>query len=79
MSIKNKAKDRDQHGKIKRKYTGPDSTDWLNHTPKWWIKLYMTRPKRRRNKEVCTAIMKGKDPDDLVYPLGNRKPHIYYW
>lgn len=21
----------------------------------------------------------GKDPDALVYPLGNRKPHEYYW
>ncbi len=79
MSVKNKTKDRDERGKIKRKYTGPYSTCWLKNTPKWWIKLFMTRPKRRQNKAVCMAIMKGQDPDDLVYPLGNRKPHVYYW
>lgn len=79
MSVKNKAKDRNEHGKIKRKYTGSYSTYWLKHTPKWWVKMYMTRPKRRQNKAVCTAIIRGADPDDLVYPLGNRKPHLYYW
>lgn len=79
MSVKNKAKDRDQNGRIKRKYTGPDSTYWLSHTPQWWVKLYMTRPQRRLNKRICIAIMSGKDPDGLPHPWGNHKPHEYYW
>ena len=79
MSIKNKAKDRDSKGKIKRKYTGSCSRCSLSHTPKWWVKLFMTRPKRRQNKKLCIAIYKGEDPDSLVYPLGNKKPHEYYW
>lgn len=79
MSIKNKAKDRDERGKLKRKYTGPDSTNWLGHTPKWWVKLFMTRPKRRKNKAVCVAIIKGEDPDGMTFPLGNHRPHEYYW
>jgi hypothetical protein len=39
----------------------------------------MTRPKRRKNKAVCIAILKGEDPDGMVFPLGNHKPHEYYW
>lgn len=48
-------------------------------TPKWWRKLHMTRPKRRDNKFACARIMKGDDPDGIPFPLGNRKPHVYYW
>jgi len=79
MSVKNNAKDRDANGRIKRKYTGPDSTGWLTQTPKWWVKLFMTRPKRRANKRACIAVMKGEDPDGLVCPTGNKKPHEYFW
>lgn len=79
MSVKNKTKDRDTRGRIKRKYTGPSSTYWLCHTPKWWVMFYMTRPKRRANRAVCLAIIKGADPDEAVYPLGNCRPHVYYW
>lgn len=32
--------------------------------------MYMTRPKRRANKNVCIAIMQGTDPDGIVAPLG---------
>lgn len=79
MSVKNKAKDRDDNGRIKRKHTGPHSTYWLNHTPKWWVKLFMTRPKRRKNKMACSAVMRGADPDNMAFPLGNKKPHEYFW
>ena len=79
MSVKNKRLDRDDAGRIKRRYTGPDSTFWLGHTPKWWTKLFMTRPKRRENKRVCRRILCGENPDGMAFPLGNRKPHDYYW
>lgn len=79
MSIKNKSKDRGCNGRIKRKYTGPYTTMCFKHTPKWWVKLHMTRPKRRQNKRLCIAIIKGEDADGLIHPLGNRKPHEYYW
>ncbi len=79
MSVKNKAKDRDHNGRIKRQYTGPYSTFFINHTPAWWVSLSMNRPKRRQNKRLCAAIMRGEDVDGLVYPLGNHKPHRYYW
>jgi hypothetical protein len=46
--------------------------------PKWWRKLYMTRPRRRENKRVCWLILHGADPEGLIAPLGNYKPHLYY-
>lgn len=79
MSVKNKAKDRDKNGRIKRKYTGPDSTYWLGHTPRWWVNLFMTRPKRRLGKKLCNKVMQGQDPDGTTFPPGNCKPHEYYW
>jgi len=79
MSVINKARDRDNKGKVKRQYTGPYSTYWLSHTPRWWVKMFMTKPRRRQNKKICMAVIRGEDPDGLVYPLGNRKPHEYYW
>lgn len=77
MSVKNKAKDRDRSGRIRRKYTGPEST-WCG-TPSWWINMFMNRPKRAENKRLCRKVMLGADPEKLTFPLGNRKPHMWYW
>ena len=79
MAVKNKAKDRDQNGRIYRKYTGKVSNPFPNGTPSWWTNLYMNRPKRRMNKHLCQKIVSGVHPDELVFPLGNSKPHEYYW
>ena len=79
MASKNKTKDRDINGRIRRKYTGPESGYWLRQTPSWHVTLYMTRPDRRRAKRLCAAIQKGLDSDGAVFPLGNHKPHEYYW
>jgi len=79
MSVKNKAKDRDKNGRIRRKYTGPHSTGWLSGAPNWFVREYMNVPKRRANKRLCHKSMCGADPDELLFPLGNRKPHVYYW
>lgn len=78
MSTCNKALDRGSDGKLLRKYRRTYLPN-LGSTPKWWRKLYMTRPRRRDNKHVCRLILKGRDPDGLVLPLGNCKPHVYYW
>lgn len=80
MSVKNKLKDRDVNGKIKRQYTSRTKGEvhWYA-APKAWTNLYMTRPKRRKTKYLCDLVNRGLDPDGIVYPLGNHKPHIYYW
>lgn len=40
---------------------------------------FNTRPKRRENRVLEKKIIKGSDPDELVWRLGNHKPHNYYW
>lgn len=47
--------------------------------PSWWNILFHSRPKRRRTKAKLNEIMHGKDPDGIIWDLGNRKPHNYYW
>lgn len=77
MSNYNKSKDRNKKGKIDRKYTRNNGKPL--GTPKWWLKCFMTRPKRCINKRSCHAILRGADPDALNFPVKNRKPHLYYW
>lgn len=79
MSTTNKATDRGPNGRLRRKYRRLNGPRFPRGTPRWWRKLYMTRPKRRENKRICCLILNGADPDGLVLPLGNHKPHVYYW
>jgi len=79
MSTINKTRDRGPDGKLLRKYRRFYGVSFPQGTPKWWRKLYMTRPRRRQNKHVCWQILHGVDSDGLTPPLGNRKPHKYYW
>jgi hypothetical protein len=79
MSTTNKANDRGPDGRLLRKYRRFYGPRFPDDVPKWWRKLFMTRPRRRDNKRICQLILKGRDPDGLIYPLGNCKPHEYYW
>ena len=48
--------------------------------PKHWNVLNNNRPKRRNDKRNCHKVVMGNvDPDGVVWELGNRKPHEYYW
>ena len=78
MSIKNRITDRDANGRIARKYTGPARDDYPWSTPGWWVSLYMTRPRRRKTRILCRALVRDEiDADDVIFPLGNHKPHEY--
>ena len=79
MAVKNKAIDRDRNGRICRKYTGKVWNWFPDGTPSWWTSLHMNRPRRRMNTHLCHLVVSGMDPDELVFPLGNNKPHHYYW
>jgi hypothetical protein len=79
MSTTNKANDRGPDGRLLRKYRRTYGPRFPDGVPKWWRKLHMTRPKRRENRLVCKHVLQGRDPDGLVMPLGNHKPHTYYW
>ncbi|HET6586311.1 MAG TPA: hypothetical protein VFG67_00895 [Oleiagrimonas sp.] len=80
MSDLNQRSDRNPAGKLLRdKYRCHHGIRCPSGTPKWWRRLHMTRPRRHANAAGCARIVKGADPDGLVFPLGNHKPHVYYW
>ena len=47
-------------------------------SPGHWNILFHNRPRRRRDRENCRKAMHGED-ERIVWDLGNRKPHHYYW
>lgn len=51
----------------------------LASTPAWWVRDRMNKPKRRENARLCGHILKGADSENISWPLGRRKPHIYFW
>ena len=51
---------------------------WTNSYPRYWDKLFHTRPARRTVKAQEGRVLRGWDADDMTWPDG-RKPHIYYW
>ena len=80
MSRTHRYRDRGADGKLLRKYRHRcRGVRFPNGTPNWWRKLYMTRPRRRHNKAACHCILHAEDSDAVVFPLGNHKPHEYYW
>ena len=65
-------------------YTGNrkarDGKVWsVRSEPWWWRNTALTRPKRRENARLCHKAMRGAGMDGLVWPLGNAKPHRWYW
>lgn len=51
----------------------------MNSYPRSWDIIFHTRPKRRESRALEKKIMKGYDADGIVWPVGNHKPHTYYW
>lgn len=48
--------------------------------PRWWDIIFHTKPKRRAQQAMLQGVIKGRvDADDAAWPLGNHKPHNYYW
>lgn len=57
----------------------PFGYSWAAQSPSWWTSIFMNRPKRAANCRLARKILLGAiDPDNTVFPLGNRKPHNYY-
>lgn len=69
---------RDPHA-LKKGKTFRDGHLAFSHTPSWWVNMCMNRPKRYTNKHFCYRILNGDDPNKIVWPVGNRKPHKWYW
>jgi len=47
--------------------------------PAWWDREFNVRPKRSATRRLERQILKGRDPEDIAWPLSSHKPHIYYW
>lgn len=48
-------------------------------TPSHWNILFHSRPRRRRTANAVIRLLRGADPDAMVWDLGNHRPHKYYW
>ncbi len=79
MSNTSKARDRGPGGNLDRKFRRCYFVGFSGRAPKWWRRLTMTRPRRRENRRICRLILRGADPEGITPPLGNNKPHVYYW
>lgn len=51
---------------------------WHQGYPRWWDKVFHTRPARTKNRVLEKKILKDADSENMCWP-DNRKPHIYYW
>lgn len=51
---------------------------WHTNWPRHWDKVYHIRPARREARRLEKEVLRGADPDNMVWPDG-QKPHIYYW
>lgn len=51
---------------------------WLRHWPRWHDVLFHSRPFRRRETELLSSVMQGRDPDEIAWPRYHR-PHVWYW
>lgn len=79
MSDKNRIHDRDKKGRINRKYTCNHKRLKRDSAPKAWVNVFMTRPKRRVERELCRRVIRAQGMDcEYVFPVSNHKPHIYY-
>lgn len=76
MSTTNRAKDRDDRGYLKRNLRGPNN---VMSTPGHWVRTHMNRPRRHENRRLCRLVLQGRDPDEVIWPRGSRKPHLYFW
>ncbi|WP_411888377.1 hypothetical protein [Hydrocarboniphaga effusa] len=76
MSNTNRAKDRDDRGRLKRNLRRPK---YPMSTPGWWVRLQVNRPRRHENRYLCHRVLRGFDPEGMTWPLGSHKPHVYYW
>ena len=53
---------------------------WYKQTPSWWIKEFMTVPKRSKCRNWEKEILKLQDIEDCsICPDFGNKPHLYYW
>lgn len=67
------------HTKKKRNYLEFEH-HWYRHTPGWWVREFMTSPKRAACRNWEKDVAKRQDLEEIPdCPDFGRKPHVYYW
>ncbi|MBU2249140.1 MAG: hypothetical protein KKD77_20505 [Gammaproteobacteria bacterium] len=52
---------------------------WLDYTPGWWVRLFMTKPQRQRVRKLSEELKRLADLEDAPeFPVA-KKPHNYYF
>ena len=52
---------------------------WLSQTPGWWVRLFMTKPKRQTERQLVQKLHKLPDVEDAPeFPVA-KKPHKYFY
>ncbi len=53
---------------------------WYKNTPSWFVRDFMTGPKRRACRDWEKKVVLAEDLEDFEdCPDFGKKPHIYYW
>lgn len=47
-------------------------------SPGWWYRLTSTRPRRMADRTNAVRVLRGADPDGIIWRLHN-KPQIYFY
>jgi hypothetical protein len=55
-----------------------DNRAWYRNYPRDHDKIFHTRPRRRKERQLERKILTGSDADGLAWPLA-KKPHTYFW
>ena len=65
------------HGDKAKERKFGDIWHWYKSTPSWWNRIHHTKRRRAENKRLAKKVTRGET--EQVWPLGNRKPHEYFW
>lgn len=63
--------------KSKKKYGGYHN--WYGSTPSWWVREFMTSPKRSACRNWEKSVIYSIDLEAEDCPDYGHKPHKYYW
>lgn len=53
---------------------------WMTRGPGWFFSMTSNRPRRREEKYLLHMLkVQNIDSEAINWPLGNHKPHYYWW
>jgi hypothetical protein len=51
---------------------------FVMNEPGWWVHERVVVPARTKTRRLEHEVMRGRDPDMLIWP-DCKRPHDYYW